>query len=428
MPPLAPPSSSSQVRTLRLKPASRQWGVGEGTDHSLHVVGHGWIVKPKHHSFYAPESTLARANVASLHHAMLDSRRCCSALPSEPEFIHVALASEEDFHPFVSQIDSAVLRVDSDGVSACVNTTTRRHPQWPASELRRLLAGAAHEHGCLISDVIYDGHGGDPDALDDMDLSGTDLSQIREQIHSEPCDVEVRVESDGPSSVGNLLEAARSVSALLEAIKGGPLDLGSVRNLLRSGRPSLVVGLTESEWFEIKRGLYGIGAPGSSGERQKIELAQDVARFANGQCDAVIVLGLSEKGSTVDRVSPVPLGTVDIQQYRAVLDAKVVPPIRGLEVETVDLGNEAGLVMISVPRQASELQPFLVHGAVAADKLEGAFFSIVQRRGEASITTSAAQIHAYIVAGKAMLRGNVVESALAGRPSDALSSDEDGGN
>lgn len=100
------------------------------------------------------------------------------------------------------------------------------------------------------------------------------------------------------------------------------MDLGSVKNLLRSGRPSLVVGLAECEWFEIKRGLYGIGAPGSGGERQKIELAQDVARFANGQCDAVIVLGLSEKDSAVDRVSPVPLGAVDIQQYRAVLDAK----------------------------------------------------------------------------------------------------------
>jgi hypothetical protein len=51
------------------------------------------------------------------------------------------------------------------------------------------------------------------------------------------------------------------------------------------------------------------------------------------------------------------------------------------------------------------MQPYLVHGAVVGDKNEGTFFSIVRRRGEASIPTSAAQIHAYIVAGKAFLQG-----------------------
>jgi hypothetical protein len=51
------------------------------------------------------------------------------------------------------------------------------------------------------------------------------------------------------------------------------------------------------------------------------------------------------------------------------------------------------------------MQPYLVHGAIAEGKVEGAFFSIVRRRGEASITTSAQQIHAYIVAGKRFLRG-----------------------
>jgi hypothetical protein len=35
-----------------------------------------------------------------------------------------------------------------------------------------------------------------------------------------------------------------------------------------------------------------------------------------------------------------------------------------------------------------------VHGAIAGDKTEGAFISIVRRRGEGSITISAKQIHA----------------------------------
>ena len=62
--------------------------------------------------------------------------------------------------------------------------------------------------------------------------------------------------------------------------------------------------------------------------------------------------------------------------------------------------------MISVPPQPREMQPYLVHGAVVGERTEGAFFSIVRRRGEASITISAAQIHAYIVAGKAFLQGS----------------------
>jgi hypothetical protein len=75
------------------------------------------------------------------------------------------------------------------------------------------------------------------------------------------------------------------------------------------------------------------------------------------------------------------------------------------------MGNGKGLLLISVPPQPREMQPYLVHGAVVGDKNEGAFFSIVRRRGEASIPTSAAQIHAYIVAGKAFLQGSASAQA-----------------
>ncbi|WP_022883710.1 hypothetical protein [Glaciibacter superstes] len=51
------------------------------------------------------------------------------------------------------------------------------------------------------------------------------------------------------------------------------------------------------------------------------------------------------------------------------------------------------------------MQPYLMHGAIVEEKVEGAFLSIVRRRGEGSITASVQQIHAYIVAGKRYLRG-----------------------
>jgi hypothetical protein len=104
--------------------------------------------------------------------------------------------------------------------------------------------------------------------------------------------------------------------------------------------------------------------------------------------------------------APAPLADLDPDQYRAVIDSRVVPPIDGLLVERIEMGNDHGVLMISVPPQPREMQPFLVHGAVVGDRTEGDFFSIVRRRGEASITTTAAQIHAYIVAGRAFLQGS----------------------
>lgn len=143
--------------------------------------------------------------------------------------------------------------------------------------------------------------------------------------------------------------------------------------------------------------------------RGAAELAQDVARFANGDRDAILLVGFKEKKdgktSRLDRPAPVPFDAIDPDQHRSVIDARVVPPVDGLLVEQIDMGNHQGLLLISVPPQPREMQPYLVHGVVVGDKTEGTFFSIVRRRGEASIPTSAAQIHAYIVAGKAFRQG-----------------------
>lgn len=95
----------------------------------------------------------------------------------------------------------------------------------------------------------------------------------------------------------------------------------------------------------------------------------------------------------------------NIPQTQDLLDARIVPPVDGLVIEKFPVTASDSLLAIFVPKQPSEMQPYLVHGAIAEGKIEGAFFSIVRRRGEGSITTSPQQIHAYIVAGKRYLRG-----------------------
>jgi len=97
---------------------------------------------------------------------------------------------------------------------------------------------------------------------------------------------------------------------------------------------------------------------------------------------------------------------IDVAQIKELLDACIVPPVDGLLIEKFSTSPSESVLALYIPKQPNEMQPYLVHGAIAGGKVEGAFFSIVRRHGEASITTSAQQIHAYIVAGRRYLRGS----------------------
>ena len=382
--------------------------VGGYGGHGLVVADHGRIVAPKREVFVAPEAVISAADIASLHSAMLDGRRCCKSLPGEPEYIDVALEDDPIFHARSSPRDDVRLRVDAEGVSAVIDIVTRWEPVWSAAELSQLLTPAVVAYGCTVT-VSYTVDGADPDhAWDDMPFQPGEKEALRERLRSEPHEVHAAVSVLGDATVAPLLAAGRDAAALLVAYERGDIDVAGARHLVRAAKPHLLAGIVESEWLEVKSGPYRIDEAGPTGTRSKIELAQDVARFANGDVDAILIVGIREEKrdnrSRLGTVTSVPLAKIDPDQHRAVIDQRVVPPVDGLAVERVDMGNGLGLLMISIPRQPHEMQPFLVHGAIVGDKTEGAFFSIVRRRGEASIPTTAAQIHAYIAAGKAFLQ------------------------
>ncbi len=377
-----------------------------GYSTSLLVAGHGRIVAPKHEIFVAPEAVVSAADIASLHAAVLNLR----GVREYPEYIDIALENDPQFHARSSPRDQVSLMVNAAGVFAVFDTTTRREPPWQPAELARLLAPAAEPYGCAVS-VTWTVDGLDPDTGLDrgMFLPG-EWEEWRERVRSDPHKIHVAVSAQGDSTVAPLIAAGRDAAALLAAYERGEIDVIGARHLIRAGRARLLAGLTESAWLEVKGGPYQLNAQGPVSAKSAIELAQDVARFANGDCDAILLVGFKEKkyrkASRLDRLAPVPLADIDPDRHRSVIDAHVVPPVDGLLVERIDMGSGQGLLLISVPLQPPEMQPYLVHGAVVGDKNEGAFFSIVRRRGEASIPTSAAQIHAYIVAGKAFLRGS----------------------
>lgn len=379
----------------------------ERAGHNLTVEGHGMIHKVKHGPLVAAEAVLAAADVEALGSAVRDQRRCCAHLP---ETIVVGRVKPEQFDPELFEGDPVTIEVDDEGVYANLSLLVTRTGVEEA-EYRTWLRPAAEPHGCMVASVrLVNEHGSDFEQMASMWPEG--FEEGKEEYlaleRTRPRYAQVRVAPAGPMTVGPLLAAGRDVLSLLTAISGGPIDVFSAANLIRAKLPHLLFGVPENEWLEVKSQPYSLQAPGKEATKAKIELAQDVARFANGEGPALLVVGLravKEDGrEVIQDLSPANLSALSIEQHRNVIDSHVYPTVDGLTVEVVETRDGKGLLMIGVPAQAAEQKPFLVHGAVVGGRPEGTFISIVRRRGEGSIVTTASQIHAQLAVGRALLQ------------------------
>jgi hypothetical protein len=108
-------------------------------------------------------------------------------------------------------------------------------------------------------------------------------------------------------------------------------------------------------------------------------------------------------GEEIRGLCPLPRDGKMIRRYQQTLDRCVFPPPDGMTIEAVAM-DEQMLVLIDIPPQPEELKPFLAHGAIVDGQVEGAFISIVRRRGESSIPITAPMIHSALAAGRALLR------------------------
>ncbi|WP_170322867.1 AlbA family DNA-binding domain-containing protein [Acrocarpospora macrocephala] len=198
-------------------------------------------------------------------------------------------------------------------------------------------------------------------------------------------------------------EIGVNVAELLAAVGSKVPKLPQAMDILMAGRASILIGQSESEWLEVKSQPYNLDS-----EAARIELAQDAARFANSESGGILIIGIATKrtlgGEVLSRILPFQLDLKQLRRYRDILDRRIFPPIDNLRIERVSSGS-GHLLAVEVPSQREELKPFLVHGAIAGGRYEGAFISIVRRRGDGSIPVSAAAIHAWMTAGRALLRG-----------------------
>ncbi|WP_241473584.1 ATP-binding protein [Mycolicibacterium neoaurum] len=203
--------------------------------------------------------------------------------------------------------------------------------------------------------------------------------------------------------VTEILRLGRDAIALAEAFgQNGQLTRSIAADLVRGGHAGALIGQEEGHWLDVKQQHYDL-----TDTVGKIKLAQAVAKFANAELGGVLVIGMTGKkipgGEIIRKLSPVPIDGEVLKKYRQVIADRLYPPPDLLSIEPIG-DDENGVILIDVPPQPEELKPFLVHGAIVDGNADGTFISIVRRRGESSIPTTAPMIHATLAAGRALLR------------------------
>lgn len=104
-----------------------------------------------------------------------------------------------------------------------------------------------------------------------------------------------------------------------------------------------LVGASETEWFDAKRDLYG------RSDRDKRELASDVAAFANRQ-GGLIVIGLDETGEVVSALTPTPDESLVGEELRMTqIISSLVAPVPAFSVRRVTISGGGSCLLLSVP-------------------------------------------------------------------------------
>jgi Putative DNA-binding domain len=346
-----------------------------GEDEGLEVVGHGRVVLDGYAHFVAPLEVVGPASLSELRRALLKVRYTyetvwITEMPAA-QFDDPDYAPREDVEIHANRHDQLL--------TACGIYVPEGDEEPDPREIERVAAPLLARAGAERESIATDEQGG---------------------VHL--AYVFIKFKNDRGRTVHDLYKLAKDMLELLRAAEGGTLVRETTLDLLRAGKVDLLLGQAENNWIEAK------GAPYADNDVGKLELAKDVAAFANA-AGGLLVLGVAtaKRGDrdVLTRVQPIPFAMARPSSLRRIIDHRVHPPVQGLEVIHVPYGGKAdGVVVVSVPPQPEEMQPFLVRGAVTGGRLSGSFVSVVTRRGEDTLATDVASIHALLAAGRAALR------------------------
>lgn len=211
--------------------------------------------------------------------------------------------------------------------------------------------------------------------------------------------VRTRLALAGRTASG-LLHFGESLHQLVNAAEGGELSLASASDLARAGFLEVLVGLREGSWFDAKGEPYRL-----DGVAGKLELAKDVASFANAQGGLILAgarTARDRNGEAVTQLGRMPLRLVDVTRVRDTLAARVFPSIEGLDIRAVSApdDDERGVMMIHVPPQQRGRQPFMVRGVEDAGRYTAVYLAVPTRRGDSTEWSDVATIHGLLVTGR----------------------------
>jgi hypothetical protein len=138
-------------------------------------------------------------------------------------------------------------------------------------------------------------------------------------------------------------------------------DIDGARAALLARRPEELLGLAECGWLDVKGAPYQLDQPGGPEE-----LAKDVAAFANTKTGGLLLVGLKTRKEhdveIIEQVRPLPRERVDLDQYRKLIRARVIPVPHDVAVEWIDCEDGKGVLLIDVPAQPPGRLPYAVSG------------------------------------------------------------------
>jgi hypothetical protein len=217
--------------------------------------------------------------------------------------------------------------------------------------------------------------------------------------------IDLRLRSKSFATFGELLEVRSRISQEIFLPSEKLTTPYLILRAIQAGRSEALIGKQESELLEVKSMAYDL----RKGEESywKLELAKDVAQFANAHDGGILLIGYRTASinglDIIKRLTPVQPKSTRLQAYRDVLKSRIHPPISGLQIGSVPVsGNE--IIYFYVPPQPEENKPYLISGATIDDCYDSTGISIVRRQGDASIPVTAQEIHAALVVGRALIR------------------------
>lgn len=175
---------------------------------------------------------------------------------------------------------------------------------------------------------------------------------------------------------------------------------GEVLQKLEARDFEALIGLVESEWLDAKEKPYHLDSP-----KQKLELAKDVAAFANAG-GGIIIIGFDcEKQPTTssERISKVcqfSVSLIDPNKYSQILADLVHPPPHGVSVLVFEAANSKGVAAIVVDVGMVTEKPYLVGKMLDENDVSiGAYFGFFERKRDVVPPVSISRIQQQLSAG-----------------------------